>query len=61
MKEKDLMNELNIMLAKAMREKYKKLLDGRPLRDKPIEKEDIINLKIALNLSKNLDDFLDRV
>ncbi len=61
MKERNLMDELNIMLAKAMSEEYKKLCRGRPKREKEIDKEDIINLKIALNSSKNIEEFLTQV
>ncbi len=61
MKERNLMEELNVMLAKAMSEEYKKLLCGRPSRKKEIDKEDIINLKIALNCSKTIEEFLMQV
>lgn len=36
-------------------------LEGRPTRDGIINNEDIINLKIALNVSKNLQEFLSLV
>lgn len=55
------MDELNIMLEKAMHEEYKKLLHGRPKREKEINREDVINLKIALNSSKSLEEFLEQV
>lgn len=61
MKEKDLMNELNVMLARAIKEKYKRLFHGKPQRTTSIGKEDIINLKIALHCSKNLEEFLKLV
>ncbi len=61
MRERNLMDELNVMLAKAMEDEYKKLLRGRPKRNSEINCEDIINLKIALNCSKSLEEFLNQV
>ena len=48
------------------REGVKRLLEAifppnKPKRDNPTNKEDIINLKILLNTSRNLEEFLDRV
>ncbi len=61
MSERNLMDELNVMLAKAMEDEYKKLFRGRPKRNSEINYEDIINLKIALNCSKSLEEFLSQV
>lgn len=61
MRRRTLMEELHIMLAKAMKEERLKLFRGRPARDTEINKEDIINLKIALNSSKTLEEFLEQV
>ncbi len=61
MSERNLMDELNVMLAKAMEDEYKKLLSGRPERNSEINYEDIINLKIALNCCKSLEEFLNQV
>lgn len=36
-------------------------LEGRPERDTIINKEDILNLKIALNTAKSLQDFFSVV
>ncbi len=36
-------------------------LQGRPVRDGVINNEDLINLKIALNTSKSLQEFLLQV
>ena len=60
-KDRNLMDELHMMLEKAMQEEYKKLLCGRPKREKEINKEDVIDLQIALNSSKTIEEFLDRV
>ena len=61
MKERNLMEELHLMLEKAMKDEYNKLLRGKPERDREINKEDILNLKIALNSCTSLDEFLDKV
>ena len=61
MKERNLMEELHLMLEKAMKEEYKKLLVGRPARNRKISREDIVNLKIALNSSSTLEEFLNQV
>jgi hypothetical protein len=36
-------------------------LEGRPDREKPIAKEDIINLKIELESSQSVKEFLEAV
>ena len=56
-----LVGAINMALAKAMEDEYKKLLRGRPKRNSEINCEDIINLKIALNCSKSLEEFLNQV
>ncbi len=61
MKERNLMEELHLMLEKAMKEEYEKLLIGRPARKREISKEDIVNLKIALNNATSLEEFLNQV
>ena len=62
MRNRDLMEELNIMLQKAMEDdKRIELFHGRPLRKRVITKEDITDLKIALNCSEDLEDFLEQV
>lgn len=61
MKKRNLMEELNMMLANAMKENRTKLFRGRPDRDMVINEEDELNLKIALNSSKSLDEFLAKV
>ena len=37
------------------------VLDGRPQRDAAISPDDIINLQIALNTCKSLEEFLEDV
>ena len=40
---------------------YYKVRSRRPVRDTVICEDDILNLKIALETSKTLEEFLDRV
>lgn len=61
MQYRDLMEELNTMLENAMKEERIELFHGRPVRNYPINKEDTINLKIALYCSKSLKEFLEQV
>lgn len=61
MQYRDLMEELNLMLENAMKEDRIEPFHGRPARKSPINKEDIINLKIALYCSKSLEEFLEQV
>jgi len=42
-------------------EKKIPLFAGRPLREKIISKDDILNLQIALNASQGWDEFLSRL
>ena len=37
------------------------VINGKPKRDTVINKEDILNLKIALNTSHTLEEFLERI
>jgi hypothetical protein len=55
------MEELDTMIAEAMKKFKIKLFDGRPRRAFPINKDDIINLQIALHCSKDLDEFLEKI
>ena len=40
---------------------YIPLFGGRPKRESEISKDDIINLKIAMNNSKTFEEFLNKV
>jgi hypothetical protein len=33
-------------------------LQGRPKRDRPIDRDDLLNLEILLNICKTVDEFL---
>lgn len=47
-----------IRLEDLMSGEYIPLFEGRPLREEIISPDDIMNLEIALNTSRNLDEFL---
>lgn len=61
MRKRSLMEELNIMITRAMRQKFLKMFQGRPVREEVINEDDIINLKIALHVSTSLEEFLNNV
>lgn len=62
MRNRDLMEELNILLDNAMKNDERiELFRGRPPRKNVINKEDITDLRIALNCSEDLEEFLERV
>lgn len=47
-----------IQTVRALKGETIAFLTGRPKRYKPIQKEDLVNLKIALNTAKSFDEFL---
>jgi hypothetical protein len=61
MRRKSIEGDLEKIIAEYERRRQRKLFSNRPLRDKVIKREDIINLKIALNSSKTLEEFLKQV
>lgn len=61
MKKKSILDELNNMLSQAKKDIHQRLLTGRPEREHIISEDDILNLHIAMNSAKSLDDFLDKV
>jgi hypothetical protein len=61
MRRKSIESDLEKIIAEYERRRQRKLFSNRPLRDKVIKREDIINLKIALNSSKTLEEFLKQV
>ncbi|MBN1983800.1 MAG: hypothetical protein JW795_19855 [Chitinivibrionales bacterium] len=61
MKKKNLMDELNFLLANALKEKQIKMFEGRPYREQVICQDDIVNLKISLNCCKTWEEFLNSV
>ncbi len=61
MKKKSILDELNSMLSQAKKDIHQRLLIGRPEREHIISEDDILNLQIAMNSAKDLDDFLEKV
>lgn len=61
MRKRSIEGDLEKIIAEYEKKRQKKLFSNRPLRDKVIKREDIINLKIALNSSKTLEEFLNQV
>jgi hypothetical protein len=55
------MEELDVMIADAMKKIKISLLNGRPRRDLPINSDDIVNLRIALQTETSLEEFLKHV
>ncbi|MBD3319712.1 MAG: hypothetical protein GF350_01300 [Chitinivibrionales bacterium] len=58
MKRPSVVDKRNIRLEEMMKKEYIPFLGGRPKRRKGISGDDITNLTILLNTSKNFDDFL---
>jgi len=48
-----------VKLEEVLREGYIPLFSGRPNRNLTIQKDDILNLKIALARAKSLEEFLE--
>lgn len=58
-RENNVYDRRRVLLERIIRKDYIPFGSGRPKRQTTIDKDDILNLKIALNLSKNLNDFLE--
>ena len=50
-----------IRLEEISKEDYIPFLGGRPVRDTAISQDDVVNLLIALNTSRSLEEFADQV
>ncbi len=61
MRRRSVEGDVEKIIAEYERRRQRKLFSNRPVRDKIIKKEDIINLKIALNNSKTFEEFLSQV
>ncbi|MBD3240826.1 MAG: hypothetical protein GF331_09595 [Chitinivibrionales bacterium] len=51
----------SVKLENILKEGYIPFRAGRPARDTVIEKEDVLNLRIALHTAKSLEEFLRKV
>lgn len=61
MENSDTLDKTQIPPDEATKEGFIPFLEGRPKRDAVINGEDILNLKIALNTAKNLEEFVSLV
>ena len=61
MRKRSIEGDLEKIIAEYEKRRQRKLFSNRPLRDTVIKKEDVINLKIALNSCKTLEEFLSKV
>jgi len=61
MEKKKVIDKRTIKLENVLKKDFIPFLGGRPKRTTVINKEDIINLKIALNVSKNVEEFLKMI
>jgi hypothetical protein len=61
MEKKNVIDKRFVKLERIMKTGYIPFLGGRPNRESEISEEDVINLQIALNTSKTLEDFLAKV
>ena len=53
--------EKALKLATPVKKDFIPLFSGRPLRDTVIGKEEILNLEIALNTARSLEEFIAQV
>ena len=61
MEQSNIKDERRFKLEKMQDKAYIPLFAGRPERQKIIQRDELINLKIALNSAKSLDEFLKLV
>ncbi len=58
---KNVHDKRNVKLENILRDDYIPFKGGRPNRTKIIGNDDITNLKIALNTSKSIEEFIQKV
>jgi len=61
MQMKPINDKRSVKLENVMARNYIPFLEGRPEREEQIRMDDILNLKIALNNAKSLEEFLTQV
>jgi len=61
MKKPHIEDHRRIKLEKIQSPDYIPFLEGRPKRKKVIRNEDVLDLRIALNTTKPLEDFLNQI
>ncbi len=58
---KNVVDRRSIKLEHVLKSDYIPFLAGRPDRENPIGKDDMVNLEIVLNTSKTIDEFLQKL
>ena len=61
MKNENVKDKRTVKLENVLAESYIPLFEGRPKREGRISNDDLLNLKIALNSSVSLEEFLSKV
>jgi len=61
MKKRNVIDKRRITLEKVQRRDYIPFLGGRPGRTKVINKDDVVNLSIELNINKSIDGLLKKL
>lgn len=61
LEKKKVIDKRSIRLENVLKSDYIPFLSGRPDRDSEIGKDDLMNLEIALNTTKSVDDFLKTI
>ena len=61
MEKKPIIDKRSIRLEEVMKKDYIPFLGGRPDREKIISPDDILNLKIKINLEQSVEDFINNL
>lgn len=56
-----ILDKRKVRLEQIMRDGFIPFLEGRPRRDSIINRDDLVNLRINLNVTKSIDDFLKMI
>ena len=61
MEKKPVIDKRSIRLEEVMKKDYIPFLGGRPKREKVIGLDDVVNLRINLNVAQTVDEFINNV
>jgi hypothetical protein len=61
MESRHVIDKRQVRLEDIMKEDYIPFMEGRPRRESVITRDDVADLKIALNTTATFDEFLERV
>ncbi len=61
MKRNHVFEKRPVRLEELIPQGYIPFLHGRPVREMPITKDDVLNLRIALNTAEDLEEFVQQV